>query len=115
MLIGAGARVLGPINVGSNSKIGAGSVVLKDVAPHSTVVGVPGHAVRINGGDIPADTLDQTTLPDITDMEICRLKSENLVLKRQLEETLAKLQQENSELKRRIDELSDGFSNGDGI
>jgi len=45
----AGAKVLGPITVGDYSKIGAGSVVLKDVPPHCTVVGIPGRVVRIRG------------------------------------------------------------------
>ena len=42
VMIGSGAKVLGPINVGDNSKIGAGSVVVKDVPPFTTVTGVPG-------------------------------------------------------------------------
>lgn len=45
IVVGAGAKVLGPIKIGDNSKIGAGAVVLKDVPPNSTVVGVPGKAV----------------------------------------------------------------------
>lgn len=46
VVIGSGAKVLGPIVVGENSKIGAGAVVLKDVPPNSTVVGVPAHCVK---------------------------------------------------------------------
>jgi serine O-acetyltransferase len=49
VVIGSGARVLGNITVGENSRIGAGSVVLRDVPDHSTVVGVPGHIVFRNG------------------------------------------------------------------
>jgi len=49
VIIGAGAIVLGDIVIGKNSKIGAGSVVVKDVPPNSTVVGVPGKVVRQNG------------------------------------------------------------------
>lgn len=49
VIIGAGATVLGDIIIGKNSKIGAGSVVVKDVPPNSTVVGVPGKVVRKNG------------------------------------------------------------------
>jgi serine O-acetyltransferase len=49
VIIGAGATVLGDIVIGKNSKIGAGSVVVKDVPPNSTVVGVPGKVVRQNG------------------------------------------------------------------
>lgn len=47
-MIGSGAKVLGPINVGDNSKIGAGSVVVKDVPPFTTVTGVPGKVVAKN-------------------------------------------------------------------
>ena len=48
-VLSCGAKILGGITVGEYSKIGAGSVVLKDVPPHSTVVGVPGRVVRIKG------------------------------------------------------------------
>jgi serine O-acetyltransferase len=49
VVIGAGARVLGNIRVGDNSRVGAGSVVLRDVPDNSTIVGVPGHIVLRNG------------------------------------------------------------------
>ncbi|WP_353893411.1 serine O-acetyltransferase [Proteinivorax hydrogeniformans] len=61
-IIGAGAKVLGPFKVGDNSKIGAGSVVLKEVPPDSTVVGVPGQIVQ--GGKRKKDCLDHGNLPD---------------------------------------------------
>ena len=53
--ISAGAKVLGPVTVGSHAKIGAGAVVLKDVPPFSTVVGVPGHVVRLYGCKVPCE------------------------------------------------------------
>ena len=61
VMIGSGAKVLGPINVGDNSKIGAGSVVVKDVPPFTTVTGVPGKVVAKNAPEkeCPADSLDQ--------------------------------------------------------
>lgn len=62
VMISAGAKVLGPIVIGHDSKIGAGSVVLKNVPPHSTVVGVPGRIVKQNNERI-AD-MDQIKLPD---------------------------------------------------
>lgn len=62
VMISAGAKVLGPFTVGHDSKIGAGSVVLKAVPPHSTVVGVPGRVVKQEGVRI-AD-MDQIKLPD---------------------------------------------------
>ncbi len=63
VMISAGAKVLGPFTVGEGSKIGAGSVVLKEVPPHSTVVGVPGRVVRQYNQKV-ADALDQIKLPD---------------------------------------------------
>lgn len=66
VIIGAGAKVLGPITIGEHSRIGANSVVLKDVPPHSTVVGIPGMVVGttetiIEGGKI---NLDHHLMPD---------------------------------------------------
>ncbi len=49
VMIGAGAKVLGPITVGHNAKVAAGAVVIKDVEPNATVIGVPGSIVRIDG------------------------------------------------------------------
>lgn len=63
--IGAGAKVLGPITIGHHSKVGAGSIVLKDVPPNCTVVGNPGRIVKKKQPQ-PADgvDLDQVNLPD---------------------------------------------------
>ena len=63
VVIGAGAKVLGPFKVGDYSKIGAGAIVLNEVPPHSTVVGNPGRVVRMNNKRIGID-LDQVNLPD---------------------------------------------------
>lgn len=62
VMISSGAKVLGPITVGEFSKIGAGSVVLKDVPAHSTVVGIPGRIVKMHNEKV--SDLDQTSLPD---------------------------------------------------
>ena len=62
VMIGAGAKVLGPITVGKNAKVAAGAVVVRDVEPNSTVVGVPGEVVRIDGERV--DELDQIHIPD---------------------------------------------------
>lgn len=62
VMIGAGAKVLGPITIGRNAKIAAGAVVVKNVEPNCTVVGVPGKIVRIDGERV--DDLDQIDLPD---------------------------------------------------
>ena len=71
VMVSAGAKVLGPVRVGAYSKIGAGSVVLKDVPPHSTVVGVPGRVVKQCGKRV-AD-MDQILLPDPIMEEFKRL------------------------------------------
>jgi serine O-acetyltransferase len=62
--IGSGAKLLGPIIVGHGSKIGAGSVVIHDVPPNSTVVGNPGHPVRIEGRRPEGPDADWVHLPD---------------------------------------------------
>ncbi len=62
--IGSGAKLLGPIRVGHGSKIGANSVVITDVAPHSTVVGNPGHVVKIDGVRPEGPDADWIHLPD---------------------------------------------------
>jgi len=62
--IGSGAKLLGPITVGHGSKIGAGSVVIHDVPPNSTVVGNPGHPVRVEGRRLECPDADWVHLPD---------------------------------------------------
>lgn len=62
VMIGSGAKVLGPITIGRNAKVAAGAVVVKDVEPNATVVGVPGEVVRIDGERV--DDLDQINIPD---------------------------------------------------
>ncbi|MTT32790.1 serine O-acetyltransferase [Terrilactibacillus sp. BCM23-1] len=64
VLISAGAKVLGSITIADHSKIGAGSVVLHDVPPNSTVVGIPGRIVRQNGKKIHHHDLNHSDLPD---------------------------------------------------
>jgi len=63
VVVGAGAIVLGPIRIGKGTRIGAGSVVIKDVPPYSTVVGVPGKIVAQNGKSVRSP-LDHANLPD---------------------------------------------------
>jgi serine O-acetyltransferase len=88
-LIATGAKVLGSITIGENSKIGAGSVVLKEVPPNSTVVGVPGRVVIQDGKRIGKD-LDHCNLPDpiadrIKDLqtELTELRQELIELKKE--------------------------------
>jgi serine O-acetyltransferase len=62
VVVGAGAKVLGAITVGSNTRIGAGSVLLRDVGPDSTVVGIPGRVIHQSG--VRIDPLAHSALPD---------------------------------------------------
>lgn len=64
VVIGAGAKVLGPITIGDNVRIGAGSVVLKSVPPNCTVVGVPGRIIIQDGKRVESDILAHGNLPD---------------------------------------------------
>ena len=74
VLIGAGTKVLGPVYIGDNSRIGAGSVVLRNLPANCTAVGVPAEVVRINNKAVnPADDLDQQDLPDIVAQRLTNL------------------------------------------
>lgn len=86
VMISAGAKVLGSFTVGENSKIGAGSVVLSEVPPNSTVVGVPGRVVKQDNRKVPREELDQVHLPDPVLNDICALQEENRKLRMELEE-----------------------------
>lgn len=86
VMIGAGAKVLGPFKVGDNSKIAANAVVLNEVADGCTCVGVPARTVRRHNKKIrPCDDLDQTHIPDPTAQEICKLMSRITHLEKKLE------------------------------
>ena len=64
VVVGSGAKLLGPISVGQGSKVGANSVVIHDVPPRSTVVGNPGHPVRVEGKKPEGPDTDWVHLPD---------------------------------------------------
>jgi serine O-acetyltransferase len=73
VMISVGAKVLGSFKVGDDSKIGAGSVVLREVPPNSTVVGIPGRIIKRHNQKIhPRDILDQVHLPDPVKIEMCK-------------------------------------------
>ncbi len=84
VMISAGAKVLGSFTIGANSKIGAGSVVLEEVPPNSTVVGVPGRVVKRENQSFPRDDMDQCNLPDPVLEDICNLQRANSVLTNRL-------------------------------
>ena len=84
VMISTGAKVLGSFTIGENSKIGAGSVVLEEVPPNSTVVGVPGRVVKRNNRLLPQDELDQINLPDPVREDIMVLQHANSELTNRL-------------------------------
>ncbi len=79
VMIGAGAKVLGPLEIGDNSRIAAGAVVLHDIPQNSTAVGVPARVVKKDG--IRVDDLNQVDIPDPVANEIARLEAEIISLK----------------------------------
>lgn len=84
VMISTGAKVLGSFKIGDNSKIGAGSVVLEEVPPNSTVVGVPGRVVKRNNRALPQEELDQVDLPDPVREDIMDLQRANAELTNRL-------------------------------
>ena len=92
VMVSAGTKVLGSFTIGENSKIGAGSVVLEEVPPNSTVVGVPGRVVKRNNQSVPREDMNQIDLP-------------NPVL-----EDIQRLQHNNEELQKRIKDLEEELS-----
>ncbi|TMW70005.1 serine O-acetyltransferase [Alteribacter natronophilus] len=86
VLIATGAKVLGSMRIGMNARIGAGSVVLKEVPPNSTVVGIPGRVVVQDGVKVDHD-LDHINLPDPVSDKLKELEEEIARLKEQLDGT----------------------------
>lgn len=81
VMVGSGAKVLGPFRVGDNARIAANSVVLREVPPNSTVVGVPGRVVRLNG-----EKLDHIHTPDPIRAELDYLTERLAALEKQMKE-----------------------------
>ncbi len=97
VVIGAGAKVLGPITIGDNTRIGAGSVVLKSVPPNCTVVGVPGRVIVQEGRKLtPKEMLEHGNIPDPELSLIEELKSRIEHLENRIEK-LERLLREKSE------------------
>ena len=94
VMVGAGAKVLGPFNIGDNTKIAANAVVLKEMPENSTAVGIPAKVVRKEGVKVEND-LDQIHIPDPVAQEIKRLEGR-----------LAELQAEIDRLKSEKEQLS---------
>ena len=84
VLIGSGAKVLGPFSVGDNARIAAGAVVLSEVPADATAVGVPARVVRV-AGRTPTSDLDQIHYTDPVSQDICRLQREIERLQKKLD------------------------------
>ena len=80
VMVSAGAKIIGSFTIGENSKIGAGSVVLEEVPPNCTVVGVPGRIVKRDNIIVPRSDMDQVHLPDPVMEDITILQHENSAL-----------------------------------
>ena len=87
VMIGSGAKVLGPFKVGDNSKIAANAVVLNEVPENSTCVGVPARIVRINNQKVTFADLDQVHMPDPVSQDLCRLSAKLEKLERKLSQS----------------------------
>ena len=85
VMVGSGAKVLGPFKVGSGAKIASNAVVLEEVPDNATAVGVPARVVRINGERV-SDQLDHVHLPDPVAQEICRVERRIYALEKKLAE-----------------------------
>jgi serine O-acetyltransferase len=85
--VGSGAKLLGPVTVGRNAKVGANTVVIEDVPDHTTVVGNPGHPVRVEGRPVEGPDTDWIHLPD----PIAEAMKELSVRISQAEQRLARL------------------------
>lgn len=86
VMVGAGAKVLGPIEIHDNARIAAGAVVLTEIPENATAVGVPARVVRV-GGQKVVDQLDQVHVPDPLAQEIEALKARLTLLENQAKET----------------------------
>lgn len=109
VMVSAGAKILGSFTIGENSKIGAGSVVLEEVPPNCTVVGVPGRVVKKENQKVPRVDMDQIHLPDPTLDDIHYLQRENEQLRSELQKVSYKLKdmQEREAKCRRARELAE--------
>ncbi len=91
VMVGSGAKVLGPFKVGSGAKIASNAVVLEEVPERATAVGVPARVVRING--VKVSDLDQVHIPDPVAQEICRVERRIYELEKKL--AAEKMEKEN--------------------
>ena len=84
VMVGAGAKILGPMTIGDNAKIAAGAVVLHEIPANGTAVGIPARVVRV-GGERIANDLDQIHIPDPVNQELNALRASIEALQAKLE------------------------------
>ena len=92
VMVSAGAKIIGSFTVGKNSKIGAGSVVINQVPPNCTVVGIPGRVVKREDERIPRINMDHRHLPDPVLDDIITLRRQNDMLTQRLSEMEKEMQ-----------------------
>ena len=85
VMVGSGAKILGPFTVGDNAKIAAGAVVLEPIPEDATAVGVPARVVRRGNKKVTAD-LDQVHIPDPVAQELCKMRFQIEQLERRIRE-----------------------------
>jgi serine O-acetyltransferase len=83
VMVGSGAKILGPFTIGDNAKIASNAVVLQPLPEGATAVGVPARVIKVNGKKVPQ--LDQVHIPDPVSSELCRLRAEILRLRKKVE------------------------------
>lgn len=88
VMVGSGAKILGPFTIGDNSKIASNAVVLQPLPEGATAVGVPARVVKVNGKKV--SQMDQVHVPDPVASEICRINAELKRLRKQVEALEAK-------------------------
>jgi serine O-acetyltransferase len=103
VMISAGAKIIGSFKIGENSKIGAGSVVIEEVPPNCTVVGVPGRIVKRDNKELVRKELNQVDLPDPVNEDIKSLEHANSEIINQLLE----LEQQVRVLKRELEKMEE--------
>jgi serine O-acetyltransferase len=106
--IGSGAKLLGPITVGHGAKVGANSVVVEDVPPRSTVVGNPGHPVKVEGRKVEGPDADWIHLPDPLQDAVKALSARI----RELEKQVAELSGQQGDAAGTAPESDGGAANG---
>jgi len=86
VMVGSGAKILGPMTIGDNTQIAAGAVVLHEIPANCTAVGMPAKVVKRDNVKIPASDLDQIHIPDPIDRELSALKEQIAALSDKLKE-----------------------------